>query len=55
MKGNDHEEKLADKAIITSGLCLRKCVLRSLRNNLLVQSQGFHTIDHLQKKVWTAE
>lgn len=52
MKGNDHEEKLAYKAIIASGLCLRKCVLRSLRNNLLVQSQRHHIIDHLQKKVW---
>ena len=51
VKGNDRGDKLAVKATLTSGLLLgRSEVLRSLRHYLRAQSQGRHTIDHLEKR-----
>ena len=52
MKGDDHQaDRLAGKATITSGLRLgRPEVLRPLRNEMRAQSQGHHTIDHLEEK-----
>ena len=49
MKGNDRAGRLAEKASLIRGLLLgRSEVLRSLRHFLWAQSQGHHTIDHLQ-------
>ena len=51
VKGNDQANRLADKATLTSGLILGSIqVLRSLRHYLLAQSQGHHTIDHLEER-----
>ena len=51
MKGNTRAERVAGKAILTSGLCLgRSKVLRSLRHYLRAQSQGHHTIDRLEER-----
>ena len=48
---NDRADRLAGKATLTSGLFLgRSEVLRSLRHYLWAQSQGHHTIDHLEEK-----
>ena len=51
-KGNDRADRLAGKAIITSGLRLgRSEVLRSLRRYMRAQSQGrHHTIDRLEER-----
>ena len=39
------------KATLTSGLLLgRSEVLRSFRHYLRAQSQGYHTIDHLEER-----
>ena len=49
VKGNDRADRLAVKAALTSGLLLGGSeVLRSLRHCLQAQSQGHHTIDHLE-------
>ena len=51
MKGNDRADRRASKATLTSGLPLgRSEVLRSLRHYLWAQSQGHHTIDHLEER-----
>ena len=51
VKGNDRADRLAGKAILTSGLLLgRSEVLRSLRHYLRAQSQGHHTIDRLEER-----
>ena len=51
VKGNDRADRLAGKATLTSGLLLgRSEVLRSLRHYLRLQSQGHHTIDHLEER-----
>ena len=52
VKGNDREDRLAGKAIITSSLRLgRSEVLRSLRRYMRAQSQGrHHTIDGLEER-----
>ena len=51
VKGNDRADRLAGKAILTSGLLLgRSEVLRSLRHYLQAQSQGHHTIDRLEER-----
>ena len=57
VKGNDQTDRLADKATLTSGLLLgRSEVLRSLRHYLRAQSQGRHTIDHLEEReAWEEE
>ena len=50
VKGNDRPDRLAGEAIITSGLRLGKYeVLRSFRHYMRAQSQGHHTIDHLEE------
>ena len=50
-KGNYRADTLAGKATITSGLLIgRSEVLRSLRHYLLAQSQGHHTIYHLEER-----
>jgi len=47
-QGSDRADRLADKATLTGGLLLgRSEVLRSLRHYLRAQSQGHHSIDHL--------
>jgi ribonuclease HI len=51
VKGNDRADRLAGKATITGGLRLgRSEVVRSLRHYLRAQSQGHHTIDHLEER-----
>ena len=51
VKGNDREDRLADKATLTTGFLLgRSEVLRSLRHYLRVQSEGHHTIDSLEER-----
>ena len=51
VKGNDRADRLAGKAILTSGLLLgRSEVLRSLRHYLRAQSQGHHTTDRLEER-----
>ena len=53
VKGNDRADRLAGKATITSGLLLGSSeVLRSFLKKyyLRVQSQGHHTIDHLEER-----
>ena len=57
VKGNDRADRLVGKATLTSGLLLgRSEVLRSLRHDLLAQSQGHHTIDRLEEReAWKAE
>ena len=51
VKGNDGVDRLADKVTITNGLCLRISeVLRSLSHYMRSQSQGHHTIDHLEER-----
>ena len=51
MKGNDRSDRLAGKATLTSSLLLgRSATLRSLRHYMRVQSQGYHTIDHLEER-----
>jgi len=51
VKGNDWADRLAGKANLTSGLLLgRSEVLRSLRHYLRAQSQGHHSIDHLEER-----
>ena len=51
VKGNNRADRLAGKATPTSGLLLgRSEVLRSLRHYLRAQSQGHHTIDHLEER-----
>ena len=48
---NDWADKLAGKAAFSNGLLLRRSeVLRSLRHYLWAQSQGHHTIDHLEER-----
>ena len=51
VKGNDRADRVAGKAILTSGLLLgRSEVLRSLRHHLRALSQGHHTINHLEER-----
>ena len=51
MKGNDRADRLAGKAALISGsLIERSEVLRNLRHYLRAQSQGHHTIDHLEER-----
>ena len=51
VKGNERADRLAGKGTITSGLRLRRSdVLSSLRHCLRAQSQGHHTIDHLEER-----
>ena len=51
VKGNDRADRLAGKATLTNGLLLgRSEVLRSLRHYLRAQSQGHHSIDHLEER-----
>ena len=51
VKGNDRTDRLTGKVTIASGLRVgRSEVLRCLRHYLLAQSQGHHTIDHLEEK-----
>ena len=51
MKGNDQADGLAGEATLTSGLRLGGSeVLRSFRHYLRAQSQGHHTIDHLEER-----
>ena len=51
VKGNDRTDTIADKATLTNGLLPgRSKVLRSLRHYLRAQSQGHHTIDHLEER-----
>ena len=51
VKRNDRADRLAGKATLTSGLLLgRSEVLRGLRHYLRAQSQGHHTIDHLEER-----
>ena len=51
VKGNDWADRLAGKATLTNDLLLESSeVLRSLRHYLWVQSQGHHTIDHLEER-----
>ena len=51
VKGNNRADKLAGKATLTSGLLHGWSeVLRSLRHYLRAQSQGHHTIDHLEER-----
>ena len=53
VKGNDRADRLAGKAILTTGLRLggRSEVLRNLRHYERAQSQGRHTIDHPEELV----
>ena len=51
MKGNDRTNRMASKANLTSGsLVGRAEMLRSLRYYLQTQSQGHHSIDHLEER-----
>ena len=51
VKGSDRADRLAGKATITGGLRLRRSkVLKSLRHYLRAQSQGHHTINHLDER-----
>ena len=52
VKGNDRADRLAGKKnTITGGLRLgRSEVLRILRHFIRAQSQGYHTIDHLEER-----
>ena len=51
MNGNDRADRLAVKATLTNGLLLEGSeVLRSLRHYLRAQSQGHHTINHLEER-----
>ena len=51
VKGNDRADRLVGKATLASGLLLgRSKVLRSLRHYLQAQSQGHHTINHLEER-----
>ena len=51
LKGNHRSDRLAGKAILTSGLLLgRSEVLRSLRHYLRTHSQGPHNIDRLEER-----
>ena len=51
VKGNDRADRLAGKAALISGsLIERSEVLRNLRHYLRAQSQGHHTIDHLEER-----
>ena len=48
---DNNKDRLVNKATITNGLCLwRSQVVRSLRHYLQTQSQGHHTISHLEKR-----
>ena len=48
---NGRADRLAGKAAVTSGLLLvRSEVLRTLRHYTRPQSQGHHTIDHLEER-----
>ena len=50
-KGNNRADRLRAKAVITSGLRPRRSeMLRSLRQYPRTQSQGHHTLVHLEKK-----
>ena len=54
VKRNDRADTLVGKVTLTSGLLLGRCdVLRSLRHYLRAQSQGHHTVDHLEE--WGVE
>ena len=48
MKGNDRADRLAGKAVFTSGLLLGRSEV--LRSYLQAQSQGHHTIDRLEER-----
>ena len=51
MKGNDRADRVAGKAILTSGLLHgRSEVLRSLSHYLRAQSQEHHTADRLEER-----
>ena len=50
VKGTDRANRLAGKATLTSGLLLGKLEVLSLRHYLWAQSQGHHTIDHLEER-----
>ena len=51
VKGNDRADRLAGKAVLTSGLLQgRSELLRSLRHYQQAQSQGHHTIDHFEAR-----
>ena len=50
VKGNDRADRLTGKVTIASLRVGRSEVLRCLRHYLLAQSQGHHTIDHLEEK-----
>ena len=51
VKGNDRANRLAGKATLTIGLLLGRFeVLRSLKPYMRAQSQGHHTIDHLEER-----
>ena len=50
-QGSDRADRLAGKATLTGGSLLgRSEVLRSLRHYLRAQSQGHHTIGHLEER-----
>ena len=48
VKGNDRADRLAGKAVLTSGLLLGRSEM--LRSYLRAQSQGHHTINHLEER-----
>ena len=51
VKGNDQADRLVGKANLARVLLLgRSGVLRSIRHYLRAQSQGHHTIDHLEER-----
>jgi len=51
VKGNDQADRLVGKATLARVLLLgRSGVLRSMRHYLRAQSQGHHTIDHLEER-----
>ena len=51
VNGNERADRLAGKATVVSGLHIgRPEVLRSLRHYQRAQSQGHHTIDHLEER-----
>ena len=51
VKVNDRADRLAGKAVLTSGLLQgRSELLRSLRHYLQAQNQGHHTIDLLEER-----
>ena len=51
VKGNDRADRLTGKAALTNGLRLgRSEVVRSSRYYLPAQSQGHHTIDHMEER-----